>query len=52
MPFCSQTALEYLTESTALNVAAIRDSCGYESTFEVAWTGVVNITTMQLFASS
>lgn len=50
MPFCSQTAMEYFSESMALRVAAIRDSCGSESTFGDAWAGVINMTTMQLFA--
>lgn len=52
MPFCSQTAMEYFIESMALKVAAIMDSCGYESTFGDAWAGVINMTTMQLFASA
>lgn len=44
--------MEYFIESMALKVAAIRDSCGCESTIWDAWAVVKNMTTVQLFSSA
>ncbi len=36
----------------ALKVAAVRDFCGFESTLADAMAAVINMTTLQLFASA